>query len=85
MGIIDFISDTPANDGRMIPIPPDPGGYIPFYPFIKETCIVIISLRPFPHVKALRENQHAGFIGKLHHFLRRHVVGRSDGIHTHLT
>ena len=85
MGVIDFISDTPANDGRMIPIPTDPGSHIPFYPFIKETRIVVIGLRAFPHVKAFRKNQHTGFIGKLHHFLRRHVVGGPDRIHTHLT
>ena len=74
MGIINFISDTPSNDGRMIPILPDPGSHILFYPFIKETRIVVIGLRTFPHVKALGENQHTGFIGQLQHFLRRHVV-----------
>ena len=53
MGIVDLISDAPHDHTGVISVTAHPTLYISFMPLLEKSCIIIVSLGSFPHVKGL--------------------------------
>ena len=95
IGIINFISDTPHDNRRMIPIPQDHGGEILLVPFreilkisLMPGRIYIVARRPFifrifPLIKCFIHNQKAHFIAKLIKLRHVRVMAGTDRITAH--
>ena len=90
--IVDFISDAPQNDGRMIAVTPYHGAQILFVPFreiFKITLVFrwidIVSRGPFifrifPLVKRLIHHKKSHRIAQLIQFRHMRVVAAPDRI-----
>ena len=53
MGVVDLISDAPHDHTGVISVTAHPTLYISFMPLLEKSCIIIVSLGAFPHVKGL--------------------------------
>ena len=83
VGVINLISDAPANDAGVIAVPTDPGRHVPPHPFGEESGIIIFRLWAFPHVEGLVQDQKAQSVRQLQKLHRRRIVTCPYGIHSH--
>ena len=79
-----FVSDTPYDDGGMIPIPADPVFHV-FFPMFGKPAgrIVAGNLPTFPFGEFV-QNHHAHFIAELIEGRRAGVVGGADTVDAHI-
>ena len=53
-------------------------------PLLEEARIAVLALRIYPHIERLRHDHHTHRVAYLHLHGRRHVVGSTDGITSHI-
>ena len=95
VGIVDFVSDAPEDDRRMIAVSEDHVGKIPFMPLgeiLKVTLmpgrIYIVSGRPlvfrvFPFVERFAHHQKAQSVTQIIQLGHMRVVAGADGVAAH--
>ena len=79
-----LVTDTPHNDARMVAMVLHQIGHIPVAPLLEELGVAILALRINPHIEALSHYHHTERVADFHLHGRRHVVGCTDGVATHL-
>ena len=79
-----LIADAPHDDAWMITMMLHQVGDVLIAPFLEELGITILTFRINPHIEALSHYHHAEGITDFHLHSRRHVVGCTDGVATHL-
>ena len=83
MGVIDFVSDAPEEDGRAVPVAANPRSDIRFPMVFKKACVVIFGLMKFPHIERLGIHENAELVAKIHEFNRGRIVGGTNGVTAH--
>ena len=79
-----LVTDTPHNDARMVAMVLHQIGHIPVAPLLEELGVAILALRINPHIEALSHYHHTERVADFHLHGRRHIVGCTDGVTTHL-
>ena len=79
-----LVTDTPHHDARMVAVVLYQIGDILIAPLLEELGIAVLALRINPHIETLCHHHHTERIADFHLQGRRHVVGSTDGIATHL-
>ena len=79
-----LVTDAPHHDARMIAVVLYQIGDILIAPLLEELGVAVLALRINPHIETLCHDHHTERIADFHLHGRRHVVGGTDGIATHL-
>ena len=79
-----LVADTPHDDARMIAVVLYQIGDILIAPLLEELGIAVLAFRINPHIETLCHDHHTEGIAEFHLHGRRHVVGSTDSIATHL-
>ena len=79
-----LVTDAPHNDARMVAVVLYQIGDILVAPLLEELGVAVLALRINPHIEALCHDHHTEGITDFHLHGRRHVVGCTDGVATHL-
>ena len=58
MGIVNFVTDTPHDNGGMVSVPANPACHVLFCPFIEKSGVVVFGLGLHPHIECFRNNIH---------------------------
>ncbi len=83
MGVIDFISDGPHEQGRVVSVPADPASHIPLVPLFEKTGVIIFRLRPLPHVESLIHHKEPHPVRHIHKCRVRRIMAGADGVAAH--
>ena len=78
-----LIANAPHQYARMVTVTPDEVGKVSLVPFVKEACIVVLSLLSAPHVKALIHDNQSHGVAHGEQFWCRRIVRASYGVDTH--
>jgi len=79
-----LVTDTPHNDARMIAVVLYQIGDILIAPLLEELGVAVLAFRINPHIETLSHYHHTEGIAEFHLHGRRHVVGCTDSVATHL-
>lgn len=79
-----LVTDAPHDDARMVAVVFHQIGDILIAPLLEELGVAVLALRINPHIETLCHDHHTEGIADFHLHGRRHVVGSTDGIATHL-
>ena len=79
-----LVTDAPHHDARMVAMVFHQIGDILIAPLLEELGVAVLALRINPHIEALCHDHHTEGIAEFHLQGRRHIVGGTDGIATHL-
>ena len=79
-----LVTDAPHHDARMVAMVFHQIGDILVAPLLEELGVTVLALRINPHIEALCHHHHTEGITDFHLQGRRHVVGSTDGVATHL-
>ena len=79
-----LVADAPHDDARMVAVVLYQIGDILIAPLLEELGVAVLALRINPHIETLCHDHHTEGIADFHLHGRRHVVGSTDGIATHL-
>ena len=79
-----LVTDAPHDDARMVAVVLYQIGDILVAPILEELGIAILAFRINPHIETLCHDHHAERVADFHLHGRRHVVGGTDSIATHL-
>ena len=79
-----LVTDTPHHDARMVAMVLYQIGDILIAPLLEEVGIAVLAFRINPHIKTLCHYHHTEGIADFHLHGRRHVVGSTDSVATHL-
>ena len=79
-----LVTDAPHHDARMIAVVLYQIGDILIAPLLEELGVAVLAFRINPHIETLCHDHHTERVADFHLHGRRHVVGGTDGIATHL-
>ena len=79
-----LVTDAPHHDARMVAVVLYQIGDILIAPLLEKLGIAVLAFRINPHIETLCHHHHTEGIADFHLHGRRHVVGSTDGVATHL-
>ena len=68
VGVVNFVSYAPHDDGGVVAVTAYPCGNVCFIPFGKETVIVVLILCKLPHIEYLAVYEQSHFVAYIHKF-----------------